>query len=185
MAVDMLRRARPPERSLDVSRSGRSSVAFVHGTPAIGKHSRRVASVSRNGCAVALRRFCLVRQRRRPCPVSHCFDNDARCLGGGVPQRGIVEMGVDGGGTRLAVPQQPSHRVVSPAPFMTPCEAQVRRQSWMRTSSRPASTRNLFQRRPRSIIGPSRCASAAYPVPLEPGDLRGSRAGEWQRWIAA
>ncbi len=55
--------------------------------------------------------------------------DDGRSLRGGVPQRAIVEMGVDRGGLARAVSEQPSDRG-GPTPFMTPCEAQVCRQAW-------------------------------------------------------
>ena len=46
--------------------------------------------------------------RLRLCLVSHCPGDDERGLRGGVPQRGIVEMGVNGGGAAPAVSEQSS-----------------------------------------------------------------------------
>ena len=58
--------------------------------------------VRRGAIPVAVR---LVRQGRRRGPVAHRPGDD-----GGRLRGGIVEMGVDGGGAPLAVPEQPSHR---------------------------------------------------------------------------
>ena len=49
---------------------------------------------------------CVVRLRL--CLVSHCPGDDERGLRGGVPQRGIVEMGVNGGGAAPAMSEQSS-----------------------------------------------------------------------------
>ena len=43
-------------------------------------------------------------------PVAHRPGDDGGRLRGGILPGGIVEMGVDGGGALLAVPEQPSHR---------------------------------------------------------------------------
>ena len=46
------------------------------------------------------------RQRRRFSRESHGASNDGRRLRGGIPQRGVVEMGMDGGGLASAVSEQ-------------------------------------------------------------------------------
>ena len=59
----------------------------------------------RGGCIAVV---CLVGHGRRG-PVSHGAGDDGCGLGGGGAKRRIVEMGVDGGGGSLAVPEQLAH----------------------------------------------------------------------------